>query len=342
MPDPTVPTARDVVLDPGWLTDALHAVLDGGRVVAAEEVDASQTLAQKVRFWVRVEHLDGAHETRALCVKAHLDGSSGLDLTTEAQFYDELAPGLDVRKPRAYYAAVDEPAQQAIIVMDDVVASGGRFLNAHEPYSLATTRDSLGQLARLHASTWGANGLDRDWLAPRVGAMADLFPTDVLQTLLDDGRGPDVAPELRDAELVAEATRRTGTHPLTCLIHGDTQSGNVYLDAEGRACWLDWQLVQRGNWATDVAYHVATVLDIEDRRAHEADLLRHYLRELGASGAPAPEWDEAWDLYTRSFAYGYFLWAITRVSSRAIVLIHFPRLAAALTDHDTYRRLGVV
>jgi hypothetical protein len=36
------------------------------------------------------------------------------------------------------------------------------------------------------------------------------------------------------------------------------------------------------------------------------------------------------------------LWVITRVSSRAVVLIHIPRLAAALTDHDTFRRLGVI
>jgi aminoglycoside phosphotransferase (APT) family kinase protein len=140
---------------------------------------------------------------------------------------------------------------------------------------------------------------------------------------------------------VLEALKRTAAHEVTCVIHGDTHSGNSYLDAQGRACWLDWQVVQPGNWATDISYHLATVLDVEDRRAHEADLLRHYLSELTALGAPAPDWDEAWDLYTRSFAYGYFLWVITRVSSREVVLVHIPRLAAALTDHDTFHRLGV-
>ena len=84
------------------------------------------------------------------------------------------------------------------------------------------------------------------------------------------------------------------------------------------------------------------MLDIEDRRAHEGELLRHYLGELDTLGAPAPPWDEAWEQYRRSFSYGYFLWVITRISSRAVVLIHIPRLAAALTDHDTFRRLGVV
>ena len=338
-----VPTSLDAVLDPDWLSRALDDVSDEDRIVEVEEVDSSKTLAQKVRFRVTVEDADGVRRDRAYCVKAHLDGSPGTDLLSEAHFYGELAAQVDVRAPRAYYTAVDDDVQQAIIIMDDVVANGGRFLHAQTPYSLDTARDTLGQLARLHAATWGcAEVADLDWLAPRVTAMADIFPSELLQSLLDDGRGPDVAPELRSAANVAEAMRRTGAHEVTCVIHADPHSGNSYLDADGRACWLDWQIVQRGNWTTDVSYHLATVLDIETRRSHEAELLRHYLRQLESLGAPAPAWDEAWEQYTLGFSYGYFLWVITRISSRAVVLIHIPRLAAALTDHDTFRRLGVV
>ena len=165
---------------------------------------------------------------------------------------------------------------------------------------------------------------------------------EVLQPLLNDGRGPDVPAELRDADNVLEALRRTADHAITCVIHGDTHSGNVYLDRDRRACWLDWQVTQHGNWATDVSYHLATVLDVETRRAHEAELLRGYLQELESNGIAAPVWEEAWDQYTLSFSWGYFLWVITQVSSRAVVLIHIPRLAAALTDHDTFRRLGAI
>jgi aminoglycoside phosphotransferase (APT) family kinase protein len=338
-----IPTSLDAFFDYEWLSEVLDDVTDYERIVGVEQVDSSKTLAQKVRFRATIEDSDGHRRTRSYCVKAHLDGSPGTDLFSEARFYGELAPLLDLRTPRAYYTAIDEASAEAMIIMDDVVEMGGQFLSARNPYSLDTARDSLGQLARLHASTWGAaRTTDLEWLSPRIRGMTDFFAGEGLQALLDDGRGSEIAPELRDADNLVEAVRRTADHDITCVIHGDTHSGNVYLDRERRACWLDWQVVQRGNWATDVGYHLATVLDIESRRAHERDLLRHYLQELAAHGTEVPEWDEAWEQYTLSFSYGYFLWVITRISSRAIVLIHIPRLAAALTDHDTFRRLGVI
>jgi aminoglycoside phosphotransferase (APT) family kinase protein len=129
---------------------------------------------------------------------------------------------------------------------------------------------------------------------------------------------------------------------VTCLLHGDTHTGNVYLDPEGRGCFFDWEVVQTGHWAQDVAYHLGTVLTIADRRAHEEELLRFYLAELAANGAPAPKFDEAWDLYRRSFVYGYLLWVITMIRGRDEVLQHMPRLGTALWDHQTYRLLAVV
>ena len=337
-----VPTTLDAVLDPDWLHGALDDIDETDRIISVEEVDGSKTLAQKIRFRVVVEAADGTQRERAYCVKAHLDGSPGGDLFSEALFYGELASRLDVRMPRAYYTALDSEAGQAMVIMDDVVANGGTFQSARTPYTLETTRDTLGQLARLHAATWGGARVDDlPWLAPRVAAMGANFPPEMLQSLLDDGRGPDIAPELRDADKLIQAVRRAGQFETTCVLHGDTHSGNTYVDARGDACWLDWQVVQLGNWATDISYHLATVLDIDDRRAHEADLLRHYLAELSALGAPAPSFIDAWELYTLGFTYGYLLWVITRISSREIVLIHIPRLAAALTDHDTFRRLGV-
>jgi aminoglycoside phosphotransferase (APT) family kinase protein len=334
-----LPTDVATVLDAAWLSEALDLVGDGDRIVDVQQVGSSRTVAEKVLFTVTVDGA-GGRQVHPLCVKAHF--ADGLNsLRGEASFYRHMRPVLGVRAPRAYYTAVDDEAGRGLIVMDDIVSLGGRILEAQEPYSLETCRDTLDQLARLHAGTWGDERWDVDWLAPRVAAMATAYPTDALQTLLDDGRGDGVPRDLLDAARLQAAMLRFAERAPTCVVHGDTHSGNAYLDAEGRACWLDWQVVQRGHWSLDVSYHLGTVLSTEDRRAHERDLVAHYVEALAAHGAPPPSFDSAWESYTLGFTWGFFLWTITRISSRAVVLLHFPRLAAALDDHDTFNRLGV-
>jgi aminoglycoside phosphotransferase (APT) family kinase protein len=338
-----IPTTHEAVLEPMWLESALSDVGEDERVVDAVAVDTSKTLAEKLRIAVTIETADGSRRVRGYCIKAHLDGASALDILPEARFYRDVAPRLRVRMPRTFFTAYDDDAQQAMIIMEDIVASGGVFGSPHHPQSVAVTRDTLSQLAVLHASTWGRSSIeDIEWLGRRIETFIAFYPADQLQSLLDDGRVDGAAAELRDAGNLVAALERVAEHAHTCLLHGDTHTGNVYLDAEGRACWFDWQVTQLGNWSTDVSYHLATVLSVEDRRTHEVELLQHYLRELAAQGAPTPSWDEAWDLYRRSFPYGYFLWVITRVRDRSEVLAHLPRLLAALADHDTYRLLGVV
>jgi Phosphotransferase enzyme family len=338
----TIPTTREGALDAAWLGSALSDIGDDERVITAAPVESSKTLAEKLRIAVTVEAADGSRRTRHYCIKAHLDGASALDILPEARFYRDVAPRLPVRMPRTYFTGFDEANQRAMIIMDDIVVAGGTFGSPHEPQSVAVTRDTLSQLALLHASTWGLSSIDDvEWLGQRIETFITFYSADLLQSLLDDGRAEGFAPELRDATNLVAALGCMAEHEHTCLLHGDTHTGNVYLDAEGRACWFDWQVAQLGNWATDVSYHLATVLSVDDRRAHEVDLLQHYLHELEAHGAPAPAWDDAWDLYRRSFPYGYFLWVITRVRDRSEVLAHMPRLAAALADHGTYRLLGV-
>jgi aminoglycoside phosphotransferase (APT) family kinase protein len=335
-----VPSTIDQLLDAEWLADALDDVVEDETITRIEQVDRTETLASKVRIAVTVQDPQGRSRTQHYCVKAHLNEGPET-LLTEAHVYRELRPRLDIRSPRAHYTGIDETTGRALIIMDDVEAMGGRFLDAHQPYSAATCEQTLAQLARLHAATWGDQGWQVDWLSSRLAMTAGLFPADALQGLLDDGRGADVPAELLDSERLINAVAKIAELPAICVIHGDTHSGNVYLDRAGKPGWLDWQVAQRGHWSTDVSYHLATALDIADRRAHERDLLSGYLAELAGHGVEPPTWDEAWEHYTLGFSWGFLLWTITRISSRQIVLIHMPRLGAALADHDTWNRLGV-
>lgn len=334
------PLALETITDPRWLAGALTDRHSSEHIVEVHQVGASATLASKVRFSVLLDGPQG-QRTRHYCLKAHFNVGGVETLVTEANFYRHLRPQLDIRAPVAHYVGINEPSGRAVVIMDDIDSLGGQFLSADTAYTAEQSCDALSQLARFHASTWGALAPAADWLQPRIETMGSLFPSEHIQTLLDDGRGSEVHADLLDAPRLRRAMLATAQLPSTCVIHGDTHSGNAYLDAEGRVCWLDWQITQRGHWAVDVSYHLASTLGIEDRRANEADRLRFYLDELARFGVLAPSWGEAWDLYTLGFTWGYYLWVITTISSRSVVMIHTPRLGAALADHDTFRRLGV-
>jgi hypothetical protein len=332
------PADLDAVLDPEWLRWALADVAAGERIIAVEQVGDTRTVAQKVRFAVTVAGPSG-ERSRSYCVKGHF--GDGLEtLLTETHVYRDLLPSIDIRTPRAHYAGVDETTGRALLILDDLVAEGATFIHDAAPYPLERCRDGLTQLARLHAATWGGSRWEVDWLDPRIPWMLSLYSDELLQDLLHDGRGEGLPGDLLDARQLRRALDSTAALPATCVVHGDTHSGNAYLDSEGRVCWLDWQITHRNHWSIDVAYHVGVVLDTGDRRAHERELLRGYLSELRSLGVEPPGWTEAWDAYRSGFAWPFFLWTITRISSRAVVLEHMPRLGAAIADHDTFRRLG--
>lgn len=340
VPTKPVPASRDELLDPAWLRAAIPDFERDERIVRVEPTETSKTRAEKLRFAVTVERED-ALEVRFYCAKAFLDGAG--TTMPEARFYRDVAPRLGVRRPRVPYVAIDPGSDAAIIIMEDVVASGGLFMNPHRTFSVELTRDSLSQLAGLHASTWNLASVDDiDWLDRGRSMVGGLHTASSLQSLLDDGRAYGFPPELRDGQNLFNALQAHAQHPVTCLLHGDPHTGNVYLDRDDRPCFFDWEVVQTGNWAQDVAYHLATVLPIDDRRVNERKLIHHYLAELAALGAPAPDFESGWELYRRSFSYGYLLWVITMIRGRDEVLAHMPRLAAALSDHDTYRLLGII
>jgi hypothetical protein len=75
----------------------------------------------------------------------------------------------------------------------------------------------------------------------------------------------------------------------------------------------DWQCVCRGFWARDVAYFLASVPTIDQRREIEEKVLQHYLDELPKYGGPRITLEEAWpELACQAFgAINYWLHVLT-------------------------------
>jgi hypothetical protein len=332
VPDPA-PLELEALLDPKWLGPALDMTEELG---TSEVVEVLQTVATKVRF--RTPTASGG--MLELCVKGYFGAPPERQGggTTEGRFYEELSSRLPGRRPTARYAATNPDTGHTIVIMNDLVAAGCQFRSPLEYYSPDQVAASLGELATLHGATWQDEQLRAEsWLAPRLGAIAQGFPVAVLQGLLDDGRAEGLPSAVRDAEHVTEATRSLAaadTNQAVCLVHGDAHVGNVFQDSSGAPGFVDWQIAHFGHWATDVAYHIASSLHIEDRRRHEHDLIRHYLEQLDRSGVDTPAFADAWEAYRSHLIGGYYLWAIARSAERAWIERFVERLAVAVSDHD--------
>jgi thiamine kinase-like enzyme len=342
-----VPRTLEQALDPRWLSQALAPVTGGAPVTAVETVEVLRTVATKVRFTVSFDGARGGKE--AFCLKGLLDVDSstaqgGAVTVLESDFYKQLAALLPVRVPECVATVIDREAQIAVFIMRDLVAQGARFCSALEPFTPDEAAQSLEQLCRLHT---GGVKLDQyPWIGRRVASFArgEYVPQPLLQQLLDGPRGESLPARTRDAALLMQAMKALAIQDERepcVLVHGDSHAGNIFRTAEGPGL-IDWQVLQRGGWALDVAYHIAAVLPVEVAEANERALLKYYLdtvRRLGDGEVPGEE--QAWAQYRTSVVYGYYLWSITRRVEPAITNVFVGRLGASVTRHESYRLLGV-
>jgi hypothetical protein len=341
----SVPHTVEEALDAAWLSQAMAGVTGGAPITDVEPVEVLETVAAKVRFKVAFE--GAANGREAFCLKGFLGAAhqpgSGATAVREADFYGELAPRLTIRVPGCAAAAVDREEQRAVVILRDLIDQGARFCSALEPFTADDAAQSVEQLARLHV---GRSLIDeKPWLRPRTIEIvrSEYVPLPKLQGHLEDPRAEGLAPRMKDAALLVEGVKtlaaRAADWPQT-VIHGDTHAGNLYWSADGPG-FLDWQLVQRGAWSFDVAYHLCAVMPAEVAEKEERALLAHYLDSVRRFGGEPPSAEDAWAQYRASVLYGYYLWAITQKVQPPIIKVFIGRLGAAATRHDSYRLLGL-
>ncbi|HVU72692.1 MAG TPA: phosphotransferase [Mycobacteriales bacterium] len=335
-----VPDTLEQALDPGWLTAALGQRFPGVDVTGVERTGETSRITSNVRF-----HIDGTIPDGLapdLCVKGYFN-EAGLQARTaglpEALFYRDVADKTGMRTLRCVYAGVDLAATNAVILTEDVISQGGHFLDGTSEYSVEQTAQSLTELAQLHGSTWGAVPND-EWIASRLGVTLESRGAPLIKENFAKPHSADVPDAVRDADRLVAVYRQVAARARAvqpgCVIHGDTHVGNVFIAGDGNPSWLDWQVVQKGPWFVDVGYHIASALTVDKRRAHEDELLRHYLSELSARGGEPPSFDEARTLIRSGEVHGFYFWAITIYVAPPIIASLLHRLGTAIEDHDSY------
>jgi hypothetical protein len=342
---PPVPDTLDDAYDPAWMSAALGTRFPGIEVTSVTPGPVISRVATNARF--HIECAGGVPEGLSpdLCIKGYFTEygkpyrHAGVP---EASFYRDVLDLTDMRTLRCVYADLDPETAESAVITEDVVVRGAEFLDGCHDYTPDQCAQSLEELAALHAGTW---------MSPRV---ADIAALDCRMELYTANRGraeieanftsdigAGVPEEVRDTDLLydtySEFTHQVPSEAPWCVIHGDSHVGNVFLGAAGRPSFVDWQLVQRGPWYIDVGYHMSSALTVEDRRAHERDLVRHYLEHLAAGGVQdVPSEDEAWRLVPRGMVHGFYLWAITVRVAPEITTALNTRLGTAVADHDGF------
>ncbi|MGQ0464189.1 MAG: phosphotransferase [Sporichthyaceae bacterium] len=291
----TLPLTVDEV-DAAWVADAL-----GSDLKSVEQTGIVWGTATKVLL--EVVHLDGRVEH--LCVKggfrAELLAIMAPGYRAETLFYRDVAPALGGGVPRCH-AALSE-GDQSIVILDDLVAAGGRVNDPRVPMTVDQVARGLEAMAAWHART----DLAPDWLSsfPYYRPIVDsLFTPAHWDAYIGQTTAGPVLEVFTDRERLARLYSllwaAQDAAPAT-FVHGDANPTNVYFAADGSTRFLDWQFACRADPFQDVACFLVGSLSTPDRRANEQALLRDY---LAARGEGAESFDDAWTAYRRNAVYG--------------------------------------
>ena len=292
-------------LTPAWLSGVLRAevadvtILD--RAVATNQrvriglTYAANTVGPTSLF-VKLPPMDSAHGA--------MIGASAMG-EREARFYADVAPSVDLRVPRAHYAATADGGGFALL-LEDLVADGCAFSDGAWGVTADAAAGALEDLARFHArfEDPAERSAVAPWLASRRPPPTDIV-AELLRTTLDE-HGDALTPAYVAAGKLyvdhhARLDELWDAGPQT-YIHGDTHIGNVFLD-RGRVGFVDWGLSRVSTPLRDVSYFLTMTVDPEERRRSERDLIRLYLGALSGAGGADIAFDEAWSVHRLQAGY---------------------------------------
>jgi hypothetical protein len=306
------------LLTPAWLTAALRTSDRFGPVVIPEieqQPVGTGQMCDSLRLTLRMDGHDHAPRTVIAKLPAADETSRATARTlrsyeNEVRFYQQLATGLPVRTPVAYYADIDPATASFVLLLEDLspAVAGDQLAGC--------TRDqaevAVAELVKLHAPRWGDPALDelewlhRDPVAQRA-FMLSLLPSlwEGFQGRYADRLGADV--QSAGAHLFDHLESYVGTDPgPKTIIHGDYRLDNLLFEGPTVAV-VDWQTCTHGAALGDVAYFIGAGLDPSLRRSVERDLVESYHDGLVASGVRRYEMERCWWEYRRGTWVGLLM-----------------------------------
>ncbi|KAH7311434.1 kinase-like domain-containing protein [Stachybotrys elegans] len=205
----------------------------------------------------------------------------------EADFFARIAPTLkNMTFPKGWWAGGN--SKQGIAIMDDLTKDGCTFAPEVADYPVEMVMNGIESLAGLHVQYWGQSQEDHPWIWNNYDPAMKFMCASWNHVVSLPGR-PPLPDYLKDGDRCNEALDRyyAERNPrFRTLLHGDTHIGNVYFTPSGGIGFLDWSAFHFGSCFHDIVYHMTAMLSVENRRAHEMEILDHYLDTLHRLGGP--------------------------------------------------------
>ena len=289
-------TPADV--DATWLTDVLRdrgILQPGDRVTAVRRTPVGTgQMADTVRFGLEYEP-PGAGPATVVGKFASQDEQS---LSTgrimrayevEVRFYTEVAPKVGTRLPQLLFAALDPVDAWFTLLMEDLEgAVQGDEIVGCDP---AVAEAALDQLAALHAPCWEDPDLaGRAWIdrsSPEGDELTAAVVTGVFPGFLErygDRLEPEHVTLLESFLPRVRAWMARERGPRT-VVHADFRLDNLlFTPGRPEPVVVDFQTVNWGSAAYDVAYFVGGCLEPALRRSSGDELIAGYHRALVGRG----------------------------------------------------------
>jgi aminoglycoside/choline kinase family phosphotransferase len=331
----TVPASTDE-LTPAWFTEVLGQPVSGVEILDAHSGTTGRA---------RVGLTGSSHLPDTVFVKLQpfvpeqrkFLRQTGLGVA-EARLYAEVGNELPVRSPRVWHSDYDAAEGEFVMVLEDLEAAGCRFLRPSDDDIIDIATSMVDELAVLHASYLGR---DLSWLRTPSGMKSKPENTEIAARRAQF----IVAAVEQFADDMPSVFRRLGElygqHSLDIialfgegertLIHGDTHSGNLFVDA-GRTGFYDWAVAGRGPGVRDIAYFLCNSMPVETRRKEGSALLSRYRSRLSEQGVTLDE-HTAEDQYRLFSVYSWIAAASTAAMGSQWQPIDVCRAALVSTTH---------
>jgi aminoglycoside/choline kinase family phosphotransferase len=231
----------------------------------------------------------------------------------EVNFYAHAARSMKARTPRCYFGDVNEAGTEFVLLLEDLGANG-TLGDQVAGCTLEHAKLALREVARVHASWWGSPELAQMTWLPLGTDLLEISMTQAYppgwQACMDI-YGAKIPPEVRAVadglnERMLKLFSGRDDMPLT-LMHADYRLDNMFFGNQGSGydlAIIDWQIVNRGWAAYDVAYFLTSNLERDVRQAHQRELVRLYHDELVSQGVRGYSFDDCW-LHYRESALAY-------------------------------------